>query len=138
ANKDVETFNEFADDNLTFTKHLVGYGLLQSSEYGYAFNIEALNVYLSRRHKYERINLTDAEKLEEISRRRNSLEKSLRKIIKNILKATFGKAKSLDKVLSAIPSSRRGSLSSYNIDTILSQESSPLFFLDLINLFRNE
>lgn len=138
ANEDVETFNEFAEDNLTFTKHLIGYGLLQRSNNGYAFNIEALNEYLSKKHKYERVNLTESEKIEEISRRRNLLEKSLRKIVKNVLKASFGKNKSLEKMLSAIPSSRRESLASYNIDELLSQDASPLFFLDLINLFKKE
>ncbi len=138
ANEDVETFNEFAEDNLTFTKHLIGYGLLQKSNNGYAFNIEALNEYLSKKHKYERINLTESEMIEEISRRRNSLERSLRKIIKNVLKASYGKRKSLEKMLAAIPSGRRESLDSYNIDELLSQDASPLFFLDLVNLFKKE
>ena len=138
ANNDVKTFTEFAEDNLNFTKHLIGYGLLQRSDNGYAFNIEALSDYLSRRHKYERINLSEDEKLEEISRRRNSLEKSLRKIVRNVLKTTYGKNKALDVVLSAIPSSRRDSLSSLNIDQILSTDYSPLFFLDLVNLFKRD
>lgn len=138
ANKDIETFNEFAEDNLTFTKHLIGYGLLQRSDNGYAFNIEAVNEYLSKKHKYERINLTESEKIEEISRRRNLLEKSLRKIIRNVLKASYGKSKSLEKMLAAIPSEKREALVGYNIDELLSQDSSPLFFLDLINLFKKE
>jgi hypothetical protein len=86
AQGDKETFNEFAVDNSNFTKHLVGYGLIQQSENGYAFNIEVIKEYLGNQHKYEKINMSEGEKVEEISRRRNALEKSLRKIIRNTLK----------------------------------------------------
>ena len=138
AQEDISSFTEFAEDNLNFTKHLIGYGLLQKSKNGYAFNIEALKEYLGKQHKYERINLSEAEKLEEISKRRNALEKSLRKIFRNTLKMNFGGKKALEKIIAAIPENRRESLRSYNIDTILSPDSSPLFLLDLTHLLKRE
>lgn len=135
---DIAAFNEFAEDNINFTKHLIGYGLIQKSTNGYAFNIEIIKEYLGNHHKYERINLTAEEMLEEISRRRNALEKSFRKISKNALVMKYGKTKALKQVFSALPSSRRDNLGSNNIDAILSADSSPLFFLELANIIKKE
>ena len=135
---DIASFNEFAEDNVNFTKHLIGYGLIQKSRNGYSFNIEVVKEYLGSHHKYERINLTEAEMLEEISRRRNALEKSIRKIIKNALIMKHGKTKALKQVLAALPSARRDSLSSNGIDEIMSLDDSPLFFLELVNIIKKE
>jgi hypothetical protein len=135
---DTDTFNEFAKDNVNFTKHLIGYGLIQKSNNGYAFNIEIVKEYLGVHHKYERINLTDEEKLEEISRRRNAIEKLLRKIIKNVLKIKYGENNALKKVLGILQENRREKLISNDLGTILSADSSPLFFLDLVNLIKSE
>jgi hypothetical protein len=40
AQGDYESFNEFASEHNSYTKHLVGYGLLQQSIDGFTFNIE--------------------------------------------------------------------------------------------------
>lgn len=138
AQGNIETFLEFASNNNDLTKHLIGYGLIQHSVNGYAFNIEAVREYMNVEHKYERINLTDDEKVEEIDRRRNVLEKNLRKIIKNTLIITFNKKKALEKLIASIPENRRGSLAVYSLDEILSADSSPLFFLELINIINRE
>jgi hypothetical protein len=138
AQEDTKTFTDFAEDNLNFTKHLIGYGLLQKSSNGYAFNIEALKKHLGNQYKYERINMSESDKLQEISTRRNAIEKSLRKISRNTLKMNLGKKKGLEKMISAIPSHRRESLESYDIDGLLSPDSSPLFLLDITNLFKRD
>ena len=135
---DIEAFNEFAADNTNFTKHLIGYGLIQQSENGYSFNIEIVKEYLGQQHKYERINLTAEEKLEEISRRRNFIEKSLRKIVKNVLTISFGKKKGFEKVLGALPENRRNSLLSHDLDSILGVDTSPLFYIELARLITKE
>jgi len=138
AQGDKESFNEFALNNSSFIKHLVGYGLIQQSENGYAFNIEVMKEYLGNLHKYEKINMSEDEKVEEISRRRNALEKSLRKIIRNTLKTKYGKKIALEKVLSAIPETRRITLQSFDIEKLMSVDSSPLYLLDLVNIIQRE
>ena len=135
---EVEAFNEFAYDNLNFTKHLIGYGLVQYSENGYSFNIEVVKEYLGNIHKYERINLSEDQKIEEISRRRNALERNLRKIIKNSLRTTSGKTEARESIIFAIPENRRGNIQQLSLDEMMSLESSPLYFLDLINIIRRE
>lgn len=138
AQEDMDTFNTFAASNPEFTKHLIGYGLIQHSGNGYAFNIEVIKEYLSDQHKHERINLSDEEMVEEVSRRRNILEKGLRRIIKNSLKMTIGKKKALEKLLSSLPGDRRLALTSFDIDGLLAVDSSPLYFLDLKNIINRE
>lgn len=138
AQGDYEAFKEFAEDNSNFTKHLIGYGLVQHSPHGYAFNIEVAKEYLSSHHKYERINLTEEEKLEEVSRRRNSVEKSLRKIAKNALKLKHGTKKARKNVLAALPEGRRDTLQDNELNDLFSADTSPLFFSELINVIKRE
>lgn len=135
---DLDSFNEFAHDNINFTKHLVGYGLIQKSRNGYSFNMEIVKEYLGNQYKYERINPTNEEMLKEVSLRRNAIEKSLRKIIKKALKMKYGKQSSLQKVLSALNENRRKALNSIDVDEILSADNSPLFFLELVGIINRE
>lgn len=137
AQGDLDTFHQFAVDHSGYTKHLIGYGLLQKSVNGYAFNIESVRQFLVAKHKYSRMNLSQEEMLSEVSSRRNRVERSLRKLINNSLKLKFGKKGALEKVLAAIPEPRRMSAEN-NLSLLLSLDSSPLYFLDLVNIVRRE
>ena len=138
AQNDENTFNQFAHDHARYTKHLIGYGLIQQSENGFSFSIESIKYYLQTEHKFERLNLTEEEKVSEISSRRNALEKKLRTIVKNTLKLSLGKKKAGEKVLASIPESRRKTLGTNDIEILLSQDSSPLYFLDITNIINRE
>lgn len=135
ANEDMDTFNQFAKDNPDYTKHLVGYGIISKGLYGYVFNIESLKEYLSKKHSFERINMSQAEMMAEISYRRNRIEKSLRGIIKTILKIGY-KSKASAQVLSALPEDRRKL--DQDINYLLHKDNSPLYFLDLVNIIQRE
>jgi hypothetical protein len=135
---DYESFNEFANAHSSYTKHLVGYSLLQQSPDGFTFNIESIKDFLEAKTKYQRLNLSNEEKLEEISNRRNKIEKGLRVILKNALKQAVGRKKAGEKALSAIPTERRNSLGSSDIDVVLHKDNSPFYFSDLKNLINKE
>lgn len=136
ANNDVKTFNNFAAAHTSYTKHLIGYGLIQSSPNGYSFNIESIKDYISKRHKYEKIHLNNEEKLQEITARRNMIEMQLRGVIRNALRMTYGI--NAGKQLScSIPENRRDTLGR-DIDVLLSKDKSPLFLLDLVNIINKE
>jgi len=134
ANNDLESFEELATAHSEYTRHLLGYGLIQKGAGGYAFNLDILNNYLSAKHKHQRINLSNEDKLAEISSRRNSLEKGLRFLIRNALQANLGGSKAKAAVLASIPSDRREKLSELSLSELLHKGKSPLFFLDLKNL----
>jgi hypothetical protein len=135
---DMDSFNMFASSNPSYTQHLIGYGLVQKSTHGFAFNIELIKPYLQKVHKYEKLNLTKDEKVSEISIRRNKIEKALRDSIRTALKLSLGKRQAAQKVLHALPEDRRKKLEGIDLELLLSRDESPLFFLDLANLVRKE
>lgn len=138
ANDDSKTFDFYAKGSNYYTTHLVGYGLLQSSNSGYAFNIESMKDYLRSKNRYVNNQLTREQKIAEVSERRNSLERKLRQIIRNQLKAVYGRKSAGEKVVAALPENRREKLPNKDIDHLLHIENSPLFFLDLRNIISRE
>lgn len=138
AQGDQSTFSQFAEDNVLYTRHLIGYGLITQSEHGFSFNIEALREYLDNLHKYERLNLTDDEKVAEISARRNRIEKLLRVVVRNALRTAHGRKKAGEAVIKALPEKRREAVATSDVDILLARDTSPLFFLELIAVIKRE
>jgi len=138
ANNDKSVFDEFAKEGNYYTNHLIGYGLINKSNNGYSFNIECVKEYLTQRYRYERQEISSEQRLHEINERRISLERSLRKLIRNQIKSTYGKREGQQKLLSSLPENRRAALASKEIDEILEPSSSPLYFLDLVNIIDRE
>lgn len=134
ALEDNETFIEFAKDNKSLTQHLLSFGLVEKHyNQKYMLTLESLGDYLKNKNRFKKITLSDEEKLQEISLRRNRLEKKLRELILNGLKFAYGK-KAQEELLKAIPEDRREKLKSSSINNLLSNNT-PLFFIDLRNIF---
>ena len=121
AHDDQDTFAAFAQTHATYTKHLIGYGLMTQSAHGCTFNIEALREYLNNIHKYERLNLSDDEKVAEISARRNRIEKLLRVAVRNALRAAHGRKKAGECVRGSLSENRRKSIGTSDIAILLSR-----------------
>lgn len=138
AQGDHESFNELARDNSGLTRHLVGYGLVQKGDNGYAFNLEEIAELLRERHKHQKIKLSSEEMIQEVSMRRNAIEKDLRVLAKRVLKISLGAKKALAQVLLALPENRRERLQSHDLNSILDRDASPLFLLELIGLIGRE
>ncbi len=138
AQDDKESFECFAFDNAALTRHLIGYGLIQKGDHGYAFNLEAIADLLKTKHNNEKINLSNEEMVQEVSSRRNLLEKNLRTLSRSVLKISFGPTKAAATVLAAIPENRRPALTGVDINLLLDRDKSPLFFLEIINLIKRE
>lgn len=138
AQGDMESFNEFSVDHANYTRHLIGYGLVQKSNHGYSFNLESLADILRSKHKHERLHLTQDEKLQEISSRRVKLEKRLRTTLRSSLRVTHGLKKAADTVLASLPEQRRPALQTLDLNALLDKDKSPLYLLDLVNLIKRE
>lgn len=138
AQGDEALFAQFAKDHERYTRHLVGYGLIERGPSGYAFKIETVREFLEASHRYERLNLTDEEKRSEISLRRNKAEQGLRRLVRNSLRTTYGKRKASERILAAIPESRKSHLNDYDIDALLDPGASELYLSDLIHLIERE
>jgi hypothetical protein len=138
AEGDMDSFNVFSSDHANYTRHLIGYGLIQKSEHGYSFNLESLAKILRSKHKHERLHLTQEEKLQEISSRRVSLEKRLRTTLKTALRVTNGLKKATASVLAAVPEARRTTLQTLDLNALLDKDKSPLFLLELVSIVKRE
>jgi alkylhydroperoxidase/carboxymuconolactone decarboxylase family protein YurZ len=133
ALEDNETFIELAKDNKSLVQHLLSFGLVEKNyNEKYMLSLESLGEYLKNKNKFKKITLSDEEKLQEISLRRNRLEKKLRELILNGLKFAYGK-KALNELLKAIPEAKRDTLRIQTINEILGNNS-PLYLLDLKNI----
>ncbi|MBL0655897.1 ATP-binding protein [Aeromonas caviae] len=138
AQNDMETFNLFANENISQTLHLEGYGLIQKGSSGYFFNLEEVSELLRNKHKHEKINLTEEEKVQEVSLRRNRLEKGLRVLVRNSLKISMGAKKARDAVIASVPEGRKLTLQNYDVSELLDKDSSPMFFLELVSVIKRE
>ncbi|MGY0653085.1 hypothetical protein ACW7GZ_14740 [Luteimonas sp. A537] len=138
AQGDTDSFQQFATQNTAFTRHLVGYGLIQHSENGYSFNLDSLAPLMNRLHQHEAMNLTQEQKIHEISSRRSSMEKALRKLLRSSFLVVYGAKKGADNVRAALQEQRRGAFVNADLGTLLSADSSPLYLLELANIFRKE
>lgn len=138
AQGDLESFKDFSIDHANYTRHLVGYGLIQQSDNGFSFNLESLADILRKKHKHERLHLNQEEKLQEISSRRVRLEKRLRTLIKSSLRVTYGVKKAAESVIASVQESRRPALQTLDLNALLDKDKSPLYLLDLVNIIKRE
>lgn len=134
AAEDFDSFHEFAKNDPNLVKHLLGYGIIQRQGDAYAFNIESIKAFVSNKHRFESISLSQEEKLSEISKRRNNLESRLREVAYKVLTIAVGKEKVQGVVLSALASERKNKLSGLSGDELLDRDKSVLFFLELIEV----
>ena len=96
---DIITFKGLAANSPEYTGHLINYGVIEEDNGNYGFKIDTLKDYLNNQGNYKKLNLSQAEKQQEISKRRNAVEPKLRKIVRNQLKGIFGETEAKKKVL---------------------------------------
>ena len=104
AMDDVDSFLGFAQQDSAYISHLLHYGIIgeNSKHDGYTFKIEAIGDYLRNKTKYQRLHLTQADKLAEISERRNRIEPKLRNFVRIHLKSALGLEEATTKIKSAL------------------------------------
>ncbi|WP_157139830.1 ATP-binding protein [Roseibium aggregatum] len=127
---DVNSFNLLAQQDPVLLEHLSGYGVLKKGLEGTYFNIGIVERYFSRKAKPTQL-VRAEDRLAEISRRRNSLERSLRSHIKVVFSVQFSKSKRRESLLSKLIERRRGDLSGVDFDDLLAEGASPLYFDEL-------
>ena len=71
--------------------HLLGYCLVTRERNDYFIRIRSIELYLNKKHKYEKLLDDSSEKLARITERRGKIEKQLRRIIQTQLLLKYGK-----------------------------------------------
>lgn len=136
ARGDIKDFEELAESDPTYTLHLIGYGVISKATSGYDFKIDAVKKHLSIKDRYKKINLTDAEKLSEISERRNAIEHRLRKIVSQVLRLAHGEEKAKDLVLAKHDNKTRTKYSVLPYRDLFNANKHEIYFNDLKELMR--
>lgn len=115
--------SNFVDDNALL--HLLGYGLIENVDGIYKIRFKTIERYLLGKYKYERANLTIEEQKQEIQYRINSVEMSLRKLVKNTLATLKGINKSKELVLKVM--TEHSAIQSYDLTKANSLSYNELF-----------
>jgi len=115
----------------TYTNHLLGYGIIDKWDEGYSFKIESVKDYLSEKHWYEKLELSQEEMLAEISKRRNELEPKLRLIVRNQLSSNFGKEQANQIVLDIMGGWRKIRYNDISYNDLFNPSLSDIYFDDL-------
>ena len=132
---DIE-FIELAESDPTYTNHLIGYGVISKSESGYDFKIDAVKKHLSVKERYKKLNLNQADKLAEISKRRNAAEIRLRKLVGQILRTNLGESKARDYIISKYDAAQKKKCEALTYRELFDSTLNKIYFDDLRNLMR--
>lgn len=127
---DLVSFDELAHHDINLLEHLYGYGILKKGMERSYFNIGIIERYFSR--KVRPAKLVGAEdRLAEISKRRNALERNVRNHIRTVFSVQFSKGKRLENLVSKLVLSRRTAVATFDFEAILAEGASPLYFDEL-------
>lgn len=136
ARGDTSEFEQLAESDPAYTQHLIGYGVISKSPNGYDFKIDSIKKHLSLKEKYKKLNLTDAEKLAEISERRNEIEYRLRRLVSQALRFTHGEEEAKRLVLAKHDAKARAKYSSLSYRELFDANKHEIYFNDLKELMR--
>lgn len=135
---DFQTFNEFATYSNDYTNHLVGYNIIDMNNGSYFFKIEAIKQYLVEKNKYKKLKLTNAEKLSEISERRNELEPRLRSVVRTLLHAKYGENEAKRIVLDIFGEKRKSQYYNSTFRELFNPRETDIYFEDLRKIISKE
>lgn len=135
---DAITFKEYAQLSPLYTNHLLGYGFLQEVDGRYSFKTETIRVFIEARERYKKLNLSEKEKIAEVSERRNSIEKDLRKLCRMQLMAQMGETTARNIVISLLGEPRASRAGGLAYVDLFDGNKSGIFFTDLIKIISKE
>ena len=138
ATGDAESFREFSEMSSSYTNHLLGYGIIEQQNGDYCFRIEAVRDYLKKRLRYQKLSQTPAERLSEVSERRNAFEAKLRRIVKGQLLASYGKVEAKRLLLDALGPKRALKCHDKEYGELFDGKVVPFYFEDLRELIIKE
>lgn len=128
---DIPTFNQFSQLSPYYTNHLLGYGIVSKHNSNFSFRIESVREYLLRMHRLKKLNLSSEEMLQEISERRNALEPKLRLIVRNQMRATYGKIQAREYILDILGEPRKSKYAATPYEDLFDPNICEIYLLDL-------
>lgn len=139
AFEDYNTFNDFATLSKDMIRHLIGYGIISSSQDGnYYFKVEAIKNYIQFENQYKKKISTKEEKIAEISKRRNELEAKLRNIVRQQLIIKYGKNNIKNIISSVMTTEDAKKLNSVQTSDLFNPNKVKIYFRYITNLIEKE
>lgn len=127
ANNDLNNFRESGSNKHNALSHLLGYGILGKENDDYYFIIESMKDYLLQSNKYKKTETTLEQRWSEISERRNSAERKLRRIVRVTLKSMYGENASKDAILDILGGKRKNDYVDKTLAEIFDPNMSTIF-----------
>lgn len=131
AQGDAVSFIEFAVGSAEFTQHVEGYGLVRDARTDPRISLGLVRSHLARQpRRAEESDPTDQESLVvEVSRRRNRIERAMRRFLREGLLFAHGK-KAMAEAMAALPEERRAILAQFGYDQMWTE----LYFNELTSM----
>ena len=136
AFEDYETFNFFASNDPSFTKHLIGYGIIVNVGDKYDFRIDSLRDFLIRISERKSPLKTKEEKWAYTCVQRNKLELELRRVVRITLKTahkTEGDAK--NHVIGKIYGKNARKYANFSYADLFDSRKSEIYLKNILSLF---
>lgn len=137
AKEDYASFNFYANNDVSYVRHLLGYGLIQSSDgTNYDFKIDAIKNYLLRKNEYKKLAKSNEDRWTEICLSRNSIETQLRKMVKSIIKIIYtNESEAKDYVIKKIFAGEKKYFS-YSYSDLFNPKKVNIYFRHLVELIK--
>jgi hypothetical protein len=131
-------FEELAEADYSYVKHLIGYGLIRENDGKYDFKIDAIKDYLVRISKRKPIHDNDDDKWQEIVSSRNAVEVRLRNMIRKVIRICCGsEAKAKQHLVKQLFIKRQGQCESLTYDELFDPNKNEIYFNDLKTIIRD-
>lgn len=127
---DLASFRFLADSDPSLVEHLLGYEIVCKGTADFFFRIGLVERYFERAQRPSGL-LSPEERISEISRRRNLLERRMRHFIAQVIKVSVPKNKRVERILSRVVERRRAELTQQSFESLFDEGASPLFFDEL-------
>ena len=144
AVKDYDTFHYFANEDPSYIKHLLGYGLIQKVEDDYEFKMEVMKDYIIKKEKLGVRTLNSIEdKWKYLVEERGKLEINFRKMVKQVLVSEQFEDSNFNAknyVMNKLHNSREGKrkYSRFSLNDLFNADKTEIYFNDLDKLVRGK
>ena len=144
AVNDYDTFHYFANEDPSYVKHLLGYGLIQKVEDDYEFKMEVMKDYIIKKEELGVRTLNSIEdKWKYLVEERGKLEINFRRMVKRVLASEQFKGSNFDArnyVMVKLHNSKEGKrkYSKFSLQDLFNADKAEIYFNDLDKLVRGK
>ena len=135
---DTDVVTEFLKNDPNMVDHLCGYGIVEKRDNIIYPKMGLVTDYLRSSSKVSGVVRDQADRWSVIARKRGLLEVELRKVVRHRALDKYGKREAVKYIFENISKVRLEKIGSLSTDQIFSDSDCPLYFSDLMSVFKSE